>query len=363
MSHAFSVELAQIYGIECAILINHFQFWIEQNQRMGRNFHDGRTWMYQTQKEIASIYPYWSEDIVHKLIKKLIEAKVLIKGNYNKTSFDKTGWYAFENEKMFTKPSNVGINPVDHWNQSRQPPETIPDTYPDTYPKKQQQQPASDVVSFSIEEVLAPKKEKDPTNEFNKIVPQPENPSMGSPRENPVPIYNNTNSSNLREQQQQTPAAASFYKELKDIDIPAVDKIEITKTYPIESVRHGLLWLQKNEKPLTRGIAAALKWACKVQPEIPEPKKPCNLPVNPEGYNKCYYREVYKVAHKNGIRLDQIGIQDGNEYLKTEHDKIYFKDNSFLEQIANYLRKKSIDCRNIYDMISTCQKDLVKQLC
>lgn len=154
LSHSFSVELAELYGIECAILINHFQFWIEQNKSTGKNFHDGRTWMYQSQKDIAAIYPYWSEDVVFKTIKKLEDFKVIIKGNYNKTSFDKTTWYAFENEKMFTKPSNDGIDRVNRRNQSRQPTEPIPDT--NTYTKKIQQQPTAFAAAFSEQKTIKP---------------------------------------------------------------------------------------------------------------------------------------------------------------------------------------------------------------
>lgn len=102
LNHSFSIEHAQDYGIECAILIHHMQFWIGQNQRMGRNFNDGRTWMYQTQKEIAAIYPYWSESMIQRFIKKLIDFGVIIKGNYNQTPFDRTVWYAFKNEEKFT---------------------------------------------------------------------------------------------------------------------------------------------------------------------------------------------------------------------------------------------------------------------
>jgi hypothetical protein len=131
-SHSFSVEDAEEYGIECAILINHFKFWIEQNQAMGRNFHDGRTWMYQTQAEIAAIYPYWSEDVVFKTIKKLVDLGVLRKGNYNKSCIDRTLWYSFENEKMFTKPSNDGMDSAKRRNANRQMTDSIPDTNPNT---------------------------------------------------------------------------------------------------------------------------------------------------------------------------------------------------------------------------------------
>ena len=134
-SHSFAVEHAELYGVECAILINHFQFWIEHNQAMQRNFHDDRTWMYQTQKEMAAIYPYWSEDTVFRLIKKLLDEGVLIKGNYNRTAFDKTSWYAFKNEIMFTKPRIRGMDSTTPRNQSREVAVPIPDTKTDTETK------------------------------------------------------------------------------------------------------------------------------------------------------------------------------------------------------------------------------------
>ena len=132
LNHSFSVELAERYGIECAILIQHFQFWIEQNQAMGRNYHDGRTWMYQTQKEIAAIYPYWNRDKVQSLLQKLEDEGVLIKDNYNKSPFDKTQWYAFKNEEMFTKVRNRTIDKSERHNPISNTAQPIPDTNPDT---------------------------------------------------------------------------------------------------------------------------------------------------------------------------------------------------------------------------------------
>ncbi len=139
LNHAFSVEYAELYGIEASIILTHIQFWIEQNQTMGRNQHDGRTWMYQTQDEIAACYPYMSKDIVFRAIKKLIESKILIKGNYNKTPFDKTSWYAFENEIKFTKSRNREMEICESQHQDRGIAEPIPYTKQDSKQEKQQQ--------------------------------------------------------------------------------------------------------------------------------------------------------------------------------------------------------------------------------
>jgi len=101
---SFSIEHAEKYGVDEAILIHHFQHWIEFNRTMKRNQYEGRTWTYQTQEEIAGHFTFWTRDQVQYLINKLVEKGVLIKGNFNKNKFDRTQWYSFENEKMFTKP-------------------------------------------------------------------------------------------------------------------------------------------------------------------------------------------------------------------------------------------------------------------
>ena len=101
-NHSFDIHIATEYkSIEIATLVWHFQYWIMKNKRLGRNFIEGRTWTYQTNLEIAAAFPYWSIYQVERLIKKAIELKILRKHNYNKSQFDRTVWYAFENEEKF----------------------------------------------------------------------------------------------------------------------------------------------------------------------------------------------------------------------------------------------------------------------
>lgn len=112
--HFFDPELANQIGIQEAIIVQHFIHWIQINKRAGRNFHDGRTWTYQTLEEIKAHFPYLSLDQIRDALFKLEHGrsrkskkqsfKPIIKtGNYNKSSFDRTSWYAFENEELFIK--------------------------------------------------------------------------------------------------------------------------------------------------------------------------------------------------------------------------------------------------------------------
>lgn len=101
LNHTFDTELATKYSVEEAILIHHFQFWISKNKALKKNQKEGRTWTFQTIKEISSHFPYWSDRQVERLLVKLIKNKVIIKSNFNKTSYDHTNWYAFNEESKF----------------------------------------------------------------------------------------------------------------------------------------------------------------------------------------------------------------------------------------------------------------------
>ncbi|HMG15008.1 MAG TPA: hypothetical protein VK590_06155 [Saprospiraceae bacterium] len=103
MHHSFDVELAQYLGnVDLAILVHHFQHWIAYNKRLKRNFKHGRTWTFQTREEIAAHFPYWSYDQVRRLTDKLVKKGILKKGRFNQRAIDKTIWYSFVDEEMFT---------------------------------------------------------------------------------------------------------------------------------------------------------------------------------------------------------------------------------------------------------------------
>jgi len=102
LHHSFDIAIAEEYGIEEAILIHHFQHWIMINKRMGTNKHEGATWTYQTQKWIIAHFPYWkNRKKIERLIRSLIDKKVIKTGNFNKSSYDRTTWYAFNDEHKF----------------------------------------------------------------------------------------------------------------------------------------------------------------------------------------------------------------------------------------------------------------------
>ena len=113
MNHSFDIEIAKEYGMLGAVLINHIWFWTEKNRANERNFHDGRYWIYNSAKAFSELFPYVSAWTINSTLNKLVEAGVLIKGNYNTTPMDRTLWFALSDKGLeFVKnPKCIFANP------------------------------------------------------------------------------------------------------------------------------------------------------------------------------------------------------------------------------------------------------------
>ncbi len=94
MNHGFSVEIATQFGINVAIFLENIQFWTHKNIANEKNYYEGRYWTYNTVKAFAVLFPYWTERQVRSTIEKCVLEGLLISGNYNKSAYDQTKWYA-----------------------------------------------------------------------------------------------------------------------------------------------------------------------------------------------------------------------------------------------------------------------------
>lgn len=94
MNHSFDVAVATMHGVDEAILIENFRFWIAKNRANGRHFYDGHFWTYNSSKAMAELFPYWSPKQIERIISKLKVAGVLKIGHYSQNAYDRTNWYA-----------------------------------------------------------------------------------------------------------------------------------------------------------------------------------------------------------------------------------------------------------------------------
>lgn len=109
MHHGYEVEVAIEYGIEEAILINHFAFWINTNAANGENYISGKFWMYSTIKGLLNSIPELrTARVVNYTIDKLIKKGVLMSGHFTKST-DRTTWYTFTDKGLeLVRKYNLG---------------------------------------------------------------------------------------------------------------------------------------------------------------------------------------------------------------------------------------------------------------
>ncbi len=120
MQYGFDDQEAVDYGVFEAILIWNLRFWILKNKANNRHLYPGedgimRTWTYNSTEAFCKLFRFWSSDQIDRLIKKMITKEIIITGNFNQNSYNRTRWFAFQNEEKMLSPSLV----ISHFADSR----------------------------------------------------------------------------------------------------------------------------------------------------------------------------------------------------------------------------------------------------
>lgn len=165
MEHSFSIEDAKKYGVEKAILLKNIRFWLEKDKANNKNkkeYTDGKEyyWTYNSASAFAKIFPYLKQRSINRWLNELVDAGVLIIGNFNKASYDKTSWYTMPDFCVSTTGQNIqSISQNGQSNvQNGQP---IPDINTDIN---------TDIYNTDIQDV--PSTPKDETNrQVNLLIP------------------------------------------------------------------------------------------------------------------------------------------------------------------------------------------------
>ncbi len=103
MEHSFNIEIAKEYGVNAAIIYKNIRFWCDKNKANKKQIHDDNYWTYNSVRAWHELLPYLSEKQIKHAIKLLIDAELIIVGEYNKTKYDRTKWYAIREYSISTK--------------------------------------------------------------------------------------------------------------------------------------------------------------------------------------------------------------------------------------------------------------------
>lgn len=114
MEHHFNTKIASLYGIEEAVMLHHFYYWIAKNAANEKNFNNGLYWTYNSKKAYAQFFGYLNEAKIFRTIKKLEEKGLVVKGNFSNNKFDKTNWYALTLDGLkLLKENGYDMKPFD----------------------------------------------------------------------------------------------------------------------------------------------------------------------------------------------------------------------------------------------------------
>lgn len=130
MTYSFDTILAQKYGVNEAIMLNNFIYWIAKNEANGKHFHDGRYWTYNSVSAFEKLFPFWTNKQVRNVLASLERQGVLLKNNYNEQKYDRTCWYAFTDGFVKSISQNGKIDLPKTANGIDEKGEPIPDIKP-----------------------------------------------------------------------------------------------------------------------------------------------------------------------------------------------------------------------------------------
>ena len=101
-AYTFYDEDAVKYGVNSAIILYNFKWWIKKNIANETNFKDGRTWTYNSTKALSRLFPFFTQKQITYAINNLEKRGAIIKRKYNISGYNHTIWYALVDESPIT---------------------------------------------------------------------------------------------------------------------------------------------------------------------------------------------------------------------------------------------------------------------
>ncbi|QOD60626.1 hypothetical protein H9I45_15000 [Polaribacter haliotis] len=92
-SHSFSVEVAGAYNVDVALMLQHMCFWYEKVVSDDVNKFKGEYWVRMKLTQMNHQFPYWGISKIRHLVDKMLDEKLIKKGEFNTKKNDRTKWY------------------------------------------------------------------------------------------------------------------------------------------------------------------------------------------------------------------------------------------------------------------------------
>lgn len=108
MVHFFDADIAKKYGVNAAVLACFLWKCIEQKSAESPQLHEDKVWVRCSVQMMTGFFPFLSYDEIRYALKQLVKGRVLTKGQFNESRFDRTNWYAFTEFGQFLMAESEG---------------------------------------------------------------------------------------------------------------------------------------------------------------------------------------------------------------------------------------------------------------
>jgi len=93
MNHSFDIDIACLYGINEAVLLNNIAFWVDKNKANKYNCFEGRYWTFNSAKAYSELFPYMSDRTIQRVLKHLVDEGLIMTGNFSDDPRNRTNYY------------------------------------------------------------------------------------------------------------------------------------------------------------------------------------------------------------------------------------------------------------------------------
>ena len=108
IDYFFDSDIAKKYGVNAAVLACFLWDCIEQKSTESPQLHGGKVWVRCSVQMMTGSFPFLSYDEIRYALKRLVKGRVLTKGQFNESRFDRTNWYAFTEFGQFLMAESEG---------------------------------------------------------------------------------------------------------------------------------------------------------------------------------------------------------------------------------------------------------------
>lgn len=116
--HSFDPKVAQLVGVNAAVIYQSIVWWCQKNAANGHNERDGRHWTYNSLSAWSQLFPYLTAKQIRTALDKLEAEGMIVTGFLGDQSFDRTKWYSFNEIDHLPSKANAdahlpsGANPI-----------------------------------------------------------------------------------------------------------------------------------------------------------------------------------------------------------------------------------------------------------